>query len=118
MAENKNNKSHGVDTTKILSHAVQGRSFLTFDFFKNNWIYIVAATVMTLMHISNKYTCQECMSEIMELKTTLNNTKTDCVDISAQYNSMIRESQMSSFIDTLHLGLCAPEQPPYKLVEK
>jgi len=103
---------------KAVRGVVQGRSFLSWDFFKRNAVYIVAATIMMLMYISNKYVCQNYMRDVMNLKVELENAKTDCVNASAKYNSMIRESQMTAFVDTMHIDLSAPEQPPYQLSEK
>ena len=111
-------KKNGKTGKKMVKQVVQGRSFLSFDFFKHNWIYIVAGTAMMLMYISNKYVCQNYMRDVMNLKVELENAKTDCVNASAKYNSMIRESQMTAFVDTMHIDLSAPEQPPYQLSEK
>ena len=103
---------------KAVKGVVQGRSFLSWDFFKRNAVYIIAATVMMLMYISNKYVCQNYMREVMNLKFELENAKTDWVNASASYNSKIRESQMVAFVDSMHIDLTAPEQPPYFLKEK
>ena len=115
MAKDKKNKKTG---KKVVKNVVQGRSFLSFDFFKHNWIYIVAGTAMMLMYISNKYVCQISTKEVMDLKVQLDNAKTDCVNASARYNSMIRESQMKAFVDTMNIDLSSPEQPPYQLASK
>ncbi len=101
--------------TRVVRDTVQGRSFLSFDFFKRNSIYVIAATVMLLMYISNKYVCQSSMKEVMDLRGRLENAKTDRIGASTSYNSMIRESQMKSLVDTLHIDLDSPEQPPYQL---
>ena len=111
-------KKNGKTGKKVVKQVVQGRSFLSFDFFKHNWIYIVAGTAMMLMYISNKYVCQMNIKEVMDLKVELDNAKTDCVNASARYNSMIRESQMKSFVDPMHIDLASPEQPPYQLASK
>ena len=103
---------------KAVKGVIQGRSFLSWDFFKRNAVYIVAGTIMTLMYISNKYVCQNYMQQVIDLKVELENAKTDCVNASAKYNSMIRESQMTAFVDTMHIDLTAPEQPPYQLKDK
>lgn len=120
MAEKKISKALGddIDANKIVRHAVQGRTFLTFNFFKRNWIYVVALTVMMLMYISNKYVCQDCLRQVMKLSVQLDNAKTDCVNASAKYNSMIRESHMTAFVDTMRLEITFPEQPPYNLDEQ
>lgn len=103
---------------KAVKGVIQGRSFLSWDFFKRNAVYIIAATVMMLMYISNKFVCQNYMQQVQDLKIELENAKTDCVNASAAYNSQIRESQMTAFVDTMHIDLTAPEQPPYHLNEK
>lgn len=126
--ENKHNDSKADATTqrkrrnskaqKAVKGVIQGRSFLSWDFFKRNAVYIIAATVMMLMYISNKFVCQSYMQQVLDLKIELENAKTDCVNASAAYNSQIRESQMVAFVDTMHIDLTAPEQPPYHLNEK
>ena len=112
MASQNNNSS------KIVRNVVQGRIFLTLNFFKKNWVYALAFIVLMLMYISNKYVCQNYMKEVIDLKVELENAKTDCVNASAAYNSQIRESQMIAFVDTMHIDLTAPEQPPYHLKEQ
>lgn len=111
MASQNNNSS------KIVRNVVQGRIFLTLNFFKKNWVYALAFIVLMLMYISNKYMCQNHLQQVMQLRLELDNARTDCVTSSAKYNSMIRESQMKNLVDTMHLGLTSPDQPPYKLFE-
>ncbi len=101
----------------LLRELMRGRLFLSFDFFRRYWFYVVMVTIMALAYISLKYDTQNKMSELRRLKVELNNAKTDCVDASARYNSKIRESQMTQMLDTMHIDLAAPEQPPYKLYD-
>ena len=109
------NKKKGSFTRKMVKNLLQGRTFLSLEFFKHNVVYVIAVVVMMLMYISNKYVCQNYMKEEIDLKEQLANAKTDLVNASARYNSMIRESQMKAIVDTVHLDLLPPEQPPYKL---
>ncbi|MBR1881775.1 MAG: hypothetical protein IJ808_01975 [Muribaculaceae bacterium] len=111
------NRSKKSNARRAVKGVVQGRSFLSWDFFKRNAVYVIAATVMVLMYISNKYVCQTYQNDIIVLKEDLDNAKTDCVSASAKYNSMIRESQMKALVDTMHIDLNAPEQPPYRLIK-
>lgn len=126
MAKDKKNKDKRQSTREsdvgftinpltLVRRTLQGRLFLTLDFFKRNWYYVLAATVMMLMYISNKYECQSSLAEVGQLKIDLNNAKTDCVDASSKYNSRILESNMKQLVDTMHLDITAPDQPPYKL---
>ena len=103
---------------RAVKGAIQGRSFLSLEFFRRNAVFIVAATVMMLMYISNKYVRQNYVKELIDLREDLENAKTDFVSASANYNSMIRESQMKQYIDTMHIDLIAPDQPPYLLTTK
>ena len=109
--------SQNNNSSKIVRNVVQGRIFLTLNFFKKNWVYALAFIVLMLMYISNKYMCQNHLQQVMQLRLELDNARTDCVTASAKYNSMIRESQMKNLVDTMHLGLTSPDQPPYKLFE-
>jgi len=112
MSKDNKNSNRG---KKVFKEAVQGRTFFSFDFFKRNIVYIAAITIMMLMYISNKYVCQNSMKEVMDLKAQLENAKTDCVNTSARYNSLIRESRMKQYVDSMHIDISAPDQPPYHL---
>ncbi|MBR5102391.1 MAG: hypothetical protein IK092_04645 [Muribaculaceae bacterium] len=112
--EKKNEKKNNNIKTTI-GETIQGRTFLSFDFFKRHWVYVMALTVMLLMYISNKYVYQDSQRQVIKLTTDLNNAKTDQVKSSATYNSMIRESQMEIFLSKQNLDLKAPEQPAYVL---
>ena len=118
MANDKNTKRKmSSGPVGLVKRVLQGRLFLSFEFYRRNWIYIVAGTLMMLMYIAQKYETQSNLEKVMSLTEELDNAKTDCVNASARYNSMIRESQMKNLVDTMHLGLTSPDQPPYKLFE-
>ena len=112
-----NNGAKSMKGFALLRELLSGRLFLSFDFFRRYWFYVVMITIMALAYISLKYDTQNKMSELRRLKVELNNAKTDCVDASARYNSKIRESQMTQMLDTMHIDLAAPEQPPYRLYD-
>ena len=114
---NKKNADSGdrLSLLGILQGVFQGRIFLTLEFFKRYWLYIIAATVMMLMYISNKYVYQSDMAKLKELKTSLNNARTDYVDASSNYNSRILESQMKQRVDSMGIDLNISNQPPYEL---
>ena len=109
----KNNKKNADSEDRlsllgILQGVFQGRIFLTLEFFKRYWLYIIAATVMMLMYQSD-------MAKLKELKTSLNNARTDYVDASSNYNSRILESQMKQRVDSMGIDLNISNQPPYEL---
>ena len=96
---------------------IQGR-FFSLDFFKRNAVYIIALVIMALAYIANKFVCQSSMQEEMTLKVDLANAQTDLVNASAEYNSMIRESEMTKLMQEKNLGLSSPKEPPYVLKSK
>lgn len=116
MNEKKNNAAAtGKKAGKLI---LQGRIF-SLDFFKRNWIYVVFVMAMALAYIGNKFACQSSIQELLKLqKTDLVNARTDLVSSSAHYNSMIRESEMVRLTKEHHLGLSAPQDPPYELKSK
>ncbi|MDO5589018.1 MAG: FtsL-like putative cell division protein [Bacteroidales bacterium] len=116
MAKGKN-KNSGTNNG-LFKRWAQGRSFLTLDFFRRNGFYIIGITVLIMMNISKKYEYQDCLQEVINLNAELNDVRTDCVNASAKFNSKIRESEMKQLIDTCHIDLTTPDQPPYKLSEK
>ena len=115
MSEKKNyTSSTGKKAGKDI---IQGR-FFSLDFFKRNAVYIIAMVIMALAYIANKFVCQSSMQEVMTLKVELANAQTDLVNASADYNSMILESEMTKLMREKHLGLEAPNDPPTELKSK
>ncbi len=97
---------------KVIRETVQGRS-ISLEFFKRYAIYIVGLIIMVLFYIGNKYIYQSRQETVLRLEKDLKDVHTDLVDMSARYNSMVRESHMISYVDSLNLPLTAPDKPPY-----
>ena len=102
---------------KASKNILQGHIF-SLEFFKRNWVYVVFVVAMALAYIGNKFACQRSIQELLSLKTELANAQTDLVKASAEYNSMIRESEMVRRMKERNLGLSAPQDPPYELKSK
>ena len=113
----RNNTRRSQKASQAFSGVWQGR-ILSLELFRRNFLFIIVAVGMMLMYIGNKFECQSKMLEVMNLKNQLENAKTDCINASARYNSMIRESQMKAYVDTMHIDLTNSEQPPYHLTKK
>ncbi|WP_407400992.1 FtsL-like putative cell division protein [Sodaliphilus sp.] len=92
--------------------------FLSVEFFKKNLVYIVFIMGMIVMSIANKYKCMTYKDEVMSLEKQRASIETDWVNSKAKYNSMTRESQMTTLMDSMRLDLTSPEQPPYILSTK
>lgn len=113
-----NKKKLSGKASQTINGIFLGRTFLSLEFFRRNFMFIIFIIGLMLMYIGNKFECQSKMQEVMSLRTELDNAKTDCVNASAKYNSMIRESHMKAYVDTMHIDLSNPERPPYHLSKK
>ncbi|MCQ2288906.1 MAG: hypothetical protein MJZ74_07380 [Muribaculaceae bacterium] len=116
-SKNKKLNKGGLSLTGMLNDLFGGR-FLSVEFFKKNFIYIVFVVAMMLMYISNKFTCNKLKKEVDTLTTELAIEQTDYVNAKAIYNSLKRESRMKAHVDSMHINVNAPNQPPFKLKTK
>lgn len=102
----------------IYKQVKQGRFVPTLQWFGKHWVVTSLLLVISVIYISAKYSCQLMKADIIDLKSDLNNAKTDCVKFSAEYKSLIREARMKARIDSAHLDLEQSDQPPFKLTGK
>lgn len=94
--------------------ALHGR-VLSIDFFRRYWMVELAAVVMLMVYITNRYTCQTQMETIRTLQRDLEVARTERIRAKSVYMSRIRESSMQHLIDSLQLGITVQEQPPYRV---
>ena len=87
--------------------ALHGR-VLSIDFFRRYWMVVLAAVVMLMVYITNRYTCQTQMETIRTLQRDLEVARTERIRAKSVYMSRIRESSMQHLIDSLQLGRTAP----------
>ena len=116
MAKDKTDGRRRSTVNKILRETVQGRS-ISVEFFRRYAIYIVGLNIMVLCYIGNKNIYQSRQEMVLKLQSDLKDAKTDLVDMSARYNSMVRESHMVAYVDSFNLPLTAPDRPPYVISE-
>lgn len=83
------------------------------DFFARNWMAMLLVVVMILVYIAGKYTCQTKMEQVRSLQRELETVRTERIRARSDYMGRIREFAMQEMVDTLHLGLCVREYPPY-----
>lgn len=100
-----------------LKRLVQGR-WLSLSAYKRNLTGVVIVVSLFLVYITFKFNVQMKLGEIISLREELSNARADLVKVSAEYSSLIRESEMTEMLDTLHLYLRVAEQPPYYLDRK
>lgn len=101
----------------ILSKLVQGR-LISGAFFVRYWLQIFIIVTGFLIYMTNRYSCQNSMSEIKRLNERLSIVQSESYRVRGEYMSRIRESEMRRMADTLHLGLSVQSQPPYHISDK
>ena len=101
----------------FMLRALHGR-VLSIDFFRRNWLFVLAAVIMLMVYITNRYKCQTQMETIRSLERELEVAKTERIREKSVYMSRIRESSMQHMVDSLGLGITVQDQPPYRISRK
>lgn len=93
---------------------ILGGDFLTADFMRRQIGVIILVAFMTMIYVSNRYSCQQDMIEINELQKELKDAKYKALASSSQLTEICRESNVLDMLrnnkdSVLHI----PNQPPY-----
>ncbi len=93
---------------------ILGGDFLTADFMRKQIGVIILVAFMTMIYVSNRYSCQQDMIEINELQKELKDAKYKALASSSQLTEIYRESNVLDMLrnnkdSVLHI----PNQPPY-----
>ena len=105
------------DTLPSASYTLRkilGGDFLTADVMRKQTGVIILVAFFTMIYVSNRYSCQQDMIEINELKKELKDAKYKALASSSQLTEMCRESNVLNMLrnnkdSVLHI----PSQPPY-----
>ena len=105
------------DTPPSASYTLRkilGGDFLTADVMRKQTGVIILVAFFTMIYVSNRYSCQQDMIEINELKKELKDAKYKALASSSQLTEMCRESNVLNMLrnnkdSVLHI----PSQPPY-----
>lgn len=101
--------SAGYTLRKIL-----GGDFLTADVMRKQIGVIILIAFMTLIYVSNRYSCQQDMLEIDKLEKDLTDAKYKALASSSELTEMCRESNVLEMLkNNKDSVLKIPNQPPY-----
>lgn len=101
--------SAGYTLRKIL-----GGDFLTADVMRKQIGVIILIAFMTLIYVSNRYSCQQDMLEIDKLEKDLTDAKYKALASSSELTEMCRESNVLEMLkNNKDSMLKIPNQPPY-----
>lgn len=93
---------------------ILGGDFLTADFMRKQIGVIILVAFMTMIYVSNRYSCQQDMIEINELQKELKDAKYKALASSSQLTEICRESNVLDMLrNNKDCVLHIPNQPPY-----
>lgn len=99
----------GITLRKIL-----GGDFLTADVIRKQIGLIILIAFIIMIYISNRYSCQQDLLEIEELKEELKDAKYKALASTSELTEMCRESNVLEMLKaTGDSMLRIPTQPPY-----
>ena len=85
------------------------------DFFARHWLPVVICTMVVLIYITTKYTCQTNMEKIAALEKRLEVVTNEKDRERSRFMGRIRETSMQHLVDSLGLNLHVQPQPPYQI---
>ena len=97
--------------------SILGGDFLTNDFFKRQINLLILIMVLTIIYISNRYSCQQEMIEIDRLKKELTDIKYDALTRSSELTEKSRQSRIEEYISQNESDLGTSTNPPFLIKE-
>ncbi len=93
--------------------SILGGDILANDFFKRQTKLIVLIMIMTIFYISNRYSAQQEMIEIDQLKKELIDIKYDALTRSSELMEKSRQSRIEEYISRQSSDLQTSTEPPF-----
>ena len=108
-----NEKSSKSSTRNMSLKNILGGDILTNDFFKRQIKLLVLIMILTIIYISNRYSCQQELIEIDKLKKELMDIKYDALTRSSELTEKSRQSRIEEYISQSQSDLGTSTNPPY-----
>ena len=115
----KEEKKQKKASTKGMSlKSILGGDILATDFFKRQFWLLVIIMIFTVIYISNRYSCQQEMILIDQLKKELTDIKYDALTRSSELMEKSRQSRIEEYISTQESELQTSTEPPFVIKTK
>ena len=115
---NKQKKQKGNETPNHMSiKSILGGDILANDFFKRQTSLLILIMVLTILYIDNRYTSQQELIKIDQLKKELTDIKYDALTRSSELMEKSRQSRIEEYISTGESPLETSTNRPY-LIKK
>ncbi len=101
-------------SASVTLRKILGGDFLTAEVLRRQIGVIILIAFMTMIYVSNRYSCQQDMLEIDKLKEELKDAKYKALAVSSDLTEMCRESNVLKMLrNGADSVLQIPSQPPY-----
>lgn len=97
-----------------LNH-ILGGDILVEDFVIKQSKLLILIVFLTILFISNRYSCAKKMTEIEDLQAKLMDVKYESLIISTELTTNSRQSQIESLLKKKGIELKGSKTPPYEL---
>ena len=108
--ENKNDKK---EPKKMSIRSILGGDILANDFFKRQTRLLILIMILTVLYIDNRYSSQQELIEIDNLKKQLEDVKYDALTRSSELMERSRQSRIEEYIATKGSELQTATNRPY-----
>lgn len=116
LKENRAPKSARENSMSLKS--ILGGDILANDFFRRQARLLILIMILTIIYISNRYSCQQEMIEIDRLKKELTDIKYDALTRSSELTEKSRQSRIEEYISQNESDLGTSTNPPYLIKDK
>lgn len=93
--------------------SILGGDILTHDFFRRQIKLLVLLVIFAIIYISNRYSCQQEMIEIDQLKIRLTDIKYNALTRSSELTEKSRQSHIEEYVSQEGSMLQTSTNPPY-----
>ena len=102
---------------KTTADIFKGKS-ISNEFLIKHWVTIFVFIFLVLVYISNRYSCQQKMTEIGMLNKQLTDIRNEAQTWSSELMGRSRQSQVQELVNTKGLQLKTSNRPPFYLMRK
>ena len=102
----------------ITFKSIMGGDILAHNFLRRQANLLILIVILTILYIDNRYSSQQELIEIDQLKKELTDIKYDALTISSELTEKSRQSRIEEYLATENTGLETATTPPYLIKEK
>ena len=103
---------------QITFKSIMGGDILAHNFLRRQANLLILIVILTILYIDNRYSSQQELIEIDQLKKELTDIKYDALTISSELTEKSRQSRIEEYLATENTGLETATIPPYLIKDK